>query len=48
MKDRISINPNTYLRLLFLVPPHLLVGLTGRLGVNAGAAKGSQVQPPKD
>jgi hypothetical protein len=48
MKDRISINTNTYLRLLFLVPPHLLVGLTGSFGVNAGPAKGFQAQQPKD
>jgi hypothetical protein len=40
MKNRISINTNTYLRLLFMVPAICLLGFTGCSSLDAGAGKG--------
>jgi hypothetical protein len=40
MKNRISINPNTYLRLLFMVPTICIPAFTGCSSVDAGAGKG--------
>jgi hypothetical protein len=40
MKNRISINTNIYLRLLFLVPAICLLGFTGCSSLDAGAGKG--------
>ena len=41
MKDRISINPNTYLRLLFLVPPICLLDLLDTPALMPGGEKDS-------
>jgi hypothetical protein len=40
MKNRISINTNTYLRLLFMVPAICLLGFTGCSSLDAGAGTG--------
>jgi hypothetical protein len=42
MKNRISINTDTYLRLLFMVPAICLLGFTGCSSLDAGAGKGFQ------
>jgi hypothetical protein len=39
MNNRIFINTNTYLRLLFMVPAVCLLGFTGCSSVDAGAEK---------
>jgi hypothetical protein len=40
MKNRISINKDTYLRLLFMVPAICLLGFTGCSSLDAGTGKG--------
>jgi len=40
MENRISINTNTYLRLLFMVPAICLLGFTGCSSLDAGAGTG--------
>ncbi len=40
MKNQISINTNTYLRLLFMVPAICLLGFTGCSSLDAGTGKG--------
>jgi hypothetical protein len=40
MENRISINTNTYLRLLFIVPAICLLGFTGCSSLDAGAGEG--------
>jgi hypothetical protein len=40
MKNRISINPNTYRRLLCVVPAICLLAFTGCSSLDAGAGKG--------
>ena len=43
MKDRISHNPRSYLRLLFFVSAISLLGFTGCSSVDAGAGNGLHI-----